>query len=150
GRVRAYDWRYREVTPLDLTKVYELGSVESPPIKDIVRETLKPSQNLFAQLLLLQTAVSGDRLRREGAGASAEASKPHVSGPELQASGQDSGPGSERTTEEIGIEMMNDFLDKAGVKKGDVLLEEGSGLSRRDVITPNATVALLAFMNHHR
>jgi D-alanyl-D-alanine carboxypeptidase/D-alanyl-D-alanine-endopeptidase (penicillin-binding protein 4) len=44
---------------------------------------------------------------------------------------------------------MNEFLAKAGVKKGDVLLEEGSGLSRRDVITPNATVALLSYMNRH-
>jgi D-alanyl-D-alanine carboxypeptidase/D-alanyl-D-alanine-endopeptidase (penicillin-binding protein 4) len=30
------------------------------------------------------------------------------------------------------------------------LLEEGSGLSRRDVITPNATIALLRFMHKHK
>ena len=50
----------------------------------------------------------------------------------------------------MGVEAMNDFLAAAGVKKGEVLLEEGSGLSRRDIITPNATVALLAYMHHHR
>jgi D-alanyl-D-alanine carboxypeptidase/D-alanyl-D-alanine-endopeptidase (penicillin-binding protein 4) len=54
------------------------------------------------------------------------------------------------TTEEMGVEAMNDFLAAAGVKKGEVLLEEGSGLSRRDIITPNATVALLAHMHRHR
>ena len=45
---------------------------------------------------------------------------------------------------------MNDFLAQVGVKKGDVLLEEGSGLSRRDVITPEATVALLSYMSRSR
>jgi D-alanyl-D-alanine carboxypeptidase/D-alanyl-D-alanine-endopeptidase (penicillin-binding protein 4) len=44
---------------------------------------------------------------------------------------------------------MTDFLTQVGVKSGDVLLEEGSGLSRKDVITPNATVALLSYMSKH-
>ena len=45
---------------------------------------------------------------------------------------------------------MNNFLAEVGVKKGDVLLEEGSGLSRKDIITPNATIALLTYMSRHR
>src|SRR5262249_37845501 len=49
-----------------------------------------------------------------------------------------------------GLESMTDFLGQAGVKPGDVLLEEGSGLSRKDVITPNATVTLLGYMSKHR
>jgi D-alanyl-D-alanine carboxypeptidase/D-alanyl-D-alanine-endopeptidase (penicillin-binding protein 4) len=36
------------------------------------------------------------------------------------------------------------------VKRGEVLFEEGSGLSRNNLTTPNATVALLQFMNHHK
>src|SRR5262249_34833739 len=58
GRTRVIDWKYREVTPIDFTKLIELGSVESMPLGDIVRETLKPSQNLYAQLLLLQVGAS--------------------------------------------------------------------------------------------
>jgi D-alanyl-D-alanine carboxypeptidase/D-alanyl-D-alanine-endopeptidase (penicillin-binding protein 4) len=54
------------------------------------------------------------------------------------------------TTEDFGVDAMNDFLAKVGIKDGEVLLEEGSGLSRRDIITPNATVMLLKFMNSHR
>ena len=46
--------------------------------------------------------------------------------------------------------MLNDFLAGVGVRKGDVLLEEGSGLSRRDVITPDATVTLLSHMSRSR
>ena len=57
GRARTIDWKYREVTPLDLSKYTELGFVESPPMKDIVREVFKPSQNLYAQLCLLQVGV---------------------------------------------------------------------------------------------
>jgi serine-type D-Ala-D-Ala carboxypeptidase/endopeptidase (penicillin-binding protein 4) len=129
GRTRTIDWKYREVTPVDWAKWIELGFVESPPLREIVRATLKPSQNLYAQLLLLQVGALRDAETR---GRSDASSVPHL------------------TTEAMGTEALQDFLMTAGVKKGDVLLEEGSGLSRRDIITPNATVALLSFMSRHR
>jgi D-alanyl-D-alanine carboxypeptidase/D-alanyl-D-alanine-endopeptidase (penicillin-binding protein 4) len=140
GRTRVIDWKYREVTPLDLSKLIELGSIQSMPIADIIRETLKPSQNLYAQLLLLQVGASAARA------------------PEVQSRGLGQRPPANTqppastfsTTEEAGVEMMNDFLARVGVKKGDVLLEEGSGLSRRDVITPAATVELLGYMTRSR
>lgn len=146
GRARVIDWKYREVTPLDLTKLTELGSVESMPLGDLVRETLKPSQNLFAQLLLLQV---GSRGRQGSAGASSL--DPNTSSrlagiPTVNPGGANDA----RTDEEAGVEQMNDFLAQVGVRKGDVLLEEGSGLSRRDVITPEATVALLSYMSRSR
>jgi D-alanyl-D-alanine carboxypeptidase/D-alanyl-D-alanine-endopeptidase (penicillin-binding protein 4) len=62
GRARTLDWKYREVTPLDLSKFVELGAIDSPPMKDIIREVLKPSQNLYAQLCLLQVGVKRLRL----------------------------------------------------------------------------------------
>ncbi|HEU4388862.1 MAG TPA: D-alanyl-D-alanine carboxypeptidase/D-alanyl-D-alanine-endopeptidase, partial [Blastocatellia bacterium] len=58
GKTRTFDWKYREIVPLDPKKLTDLGSVDSLPIKDIVRETLKPSQNLYAQLLLLQAGAN--------------------------------------------------------------------------------------------
>ena len=141
GRTRVIDCRYREVTPVDLTKLIELGSVASMPLGDIVRETLKPSQNLFAQLLLLQV---GNRARQ---GATVAGSlDPNQSSHSNAIANMNSGAANDtRTDEEAGVESMNDFLAQVGVKKGDVLLEEGSGLSRRDVITPEATVALLSY-----
>ena len=42
------------------------------------------------------------------------------------------------------------FLPEAGVKPGDVLFEEVSGLSRNNLTTPNATIALLQFMNRRK
>ena len=181
GRARVIDWKYREVTPVDFTKLIELGAVESAPLKDLVRETLKPSQNLYSQLLLLQVGAA-QAMRAEGRGPEAfpnqnslspsitDSSNSHAAtnspaansraaanssatpppqSPQPQ-SLQPQTPDSHLTTEELGIEAMNELLTRAGVKKGDVLLEEGSGLSRRDVITPNATVALLAFMSRHQ
>ncbi|HET9530179.1 MAG TPA: D-alanyl-D-alanine carboxypeptidase/D-alanyl-D-alanine-endopeptidase [Blastocatellia bacterium] len=124
GRVRTIDWKYREVTPIDFTKLVDLGAVESLPVKDIVRETLKPSQNLYAQLLLLQVGAARSTPQ--------PASNPY------------------RTTESAGIDEMNGFLSEVGIKRGEVILEEGSGLSRKDLITPSATVELLKYMSRHR
>ena len=151
GRTRVFDWKYREVTPLDLTKLVGLGSVESMPLADIVRETLKPSQNLYAQLLLLQVGESS----RFGAWfgslpgtVAADGSLKAAQFPQPPPNAFDTHAG--HTSEEVGVEIMNDFLARVGVKKGEVLLEEGSGLSRRDVITPEATVALLRYMSRSR
>jgi D-alanyl-D-alanine carboxypeptidase/D-alanyl-D-alanine-endopeptidase (penicillin-binding protein 4) len=151
GRTRVIDWKYREVTRLDLAKLIELGSVESMPIADIVRETLKPSQNLYAQLLLLQVGASAplvSEVLSRGLGdrsASSDRSPKTQTTPNVPQSAN-----MYSTTEETGVDMMSEFLTRAGVKKGDVLLEEGSGLSRRDVITPNATVELLSYMSRSR
>jgi serine-type D-Ala-D-Ala carboxypeptidase/endopeptidase (penicillin-binding protein 4) len=157
GRARSIDWKYREVTPIDFAKLIELGFVESLPLKDIVRETLKPSQNLYAQLLLLQVGANSSQnasAREPGDAATGDANRLYASSSPTkinQAPASSISPERpEQTTEQAGIEAMTAFLAEAGVKKGDVLLEEGSGLSRKDVITPNATIALLSYMSRHR
>jgi len=83
---------------------------------------MKPSQNLYTDLLLA-----------------------HVG--ELHRTVQTS---PSETSEELGIRELNKFLAEAGVKKGDVFFEEGSGLSRNNLTTPNATIALLHYMSHHK
>ena len=146
GRTRTVDSKYREVTPLDISKLVEICSIESLPLREVVRETLKPSQNLWAQLLLLQ--VGANRAAGDLTSTPEEKSSPKTAAGGSQTERSDSI--LRPTTEEIGVESMQEFLGQAGVKEGDVLLEEGAGLSRRDVITPNATVALLAYMSKHR
>lgn len=158
GRGRTIDWKYREVTPLDQTRLVEIGSVESMPMKDVVRETLKPSQNLWAQLLLLQVGAAvgdaGREVEQSGRDDTTKGSRGAEGatgrGAPLRASAPTSRTELALTSEELGVESMQDFLAQAGIKEGEVLLEEGSGLSRRDVITPNATIALLVFMSRHR
>jgi D-alanyl-D-alanine carboxypeptidase/D-alanyl-D-alanine-endopeptidase (penicillin-binding protein 4) len=115
------NWLDRQVKPIDLGKLVELGSVSSPPLATILPKMMKPSQNLYAHLLLLQVGARGRA-------------------PETL----------NQTTEDIGLAELQSFLDGAGVRRGEVLLEEGSGLSRGALVTPNATVALLRHMHRHR
>jgi D-alanyl-D-alanine carboxypeptidase/D-alanyl-D-alanine-endopeptidase (penicillin-binding protein 4) len=56
---------------------------------------------------------------------------------------------STATSEDAGIRQLYAFLNQAGVRRGDVQFEEGSGLSRNNLTTPNATIALLQHMNRH-
>jgi D-alanyl-D-alanine carboxypeptidase/D-alanyl-D-alanine-endopeptidase (penicillin-binding protein 4) len=98
----------------------EIAFTESPPVAEIVLKMMKASQNLYAQLLFLQ------------AGAQAPVSP------------------SNFQTAMASLREMNQFLRKAGVPKGEELLDEGSGLSRGCLVTPHATVQLLKFMSEHR
>jgi D-alanyl-D-alanine carboxypeptidase/D-alanyl-D-alanine-endopeptidase (penicillin-binding protein 4) len=69
GRPRAVNWIDREETPFDPLAWVEVANVLSRPLSEIVMRTLKPSQNLYAQLLLLQVgARSGksDETERSG------------------------------------------------------------------------------------
>jgi len=120
GKSRVVNWLDRQASPLDLAKLVELGSIESPPMRDIAREIQKPSQNLYTDLVLAHIgAIQPDR------------------------------PSQSATSEDAGIRELEKFLNKAGVRRGDVRFEEGSGLSRNNLATPNATITLLQFMNRH-
>jgi D-alanyl-D-alanine carboxypeptidase/D-alanyl-D-alanine-endopeptidase (penicillin-binding protein 4) len=93
-----------------------LGGCTSPPLSQIVREMMKRSQNLYAQLLLLQTGA------QPGAFAGA-------------------------TTEERGVNRLEEFASRIGIKPGELLLDDGAGLSRSALVTPDAFIRLLRFMS---
>lgn len=44
-----------------------------------------------------------------------------------------------------GLKVERDFLRQAGIADGDVVLSDGSGLSREDLVTPRAVVGLLQY-----
>ena len=118
GEIRTVNWRERY--PVDYTKLTGLGHVHSRPMSELVEKMMKPSQNLYAQLLLLQAGAVADRSAADDV-----------------------------TTEELGLEAMTRFLNEAGVPRREVHLEEGSGLSRGTLVTPNAVVGLLKHMWKH-
>lgn len=122
GKVRAISWLDRQAQPLDCTQLVELGYVESLPMRDIAREVMKPSQNLYTDLLL---AHVGEKARSA-----------------------DSRP--DATSEQLGVRALNGFLAEVGIPRGETFFEEGSGLSRDNLACPNATVALLRFMSRHK
>jgi D-alanyl-D-alanine carboxypeptidase/D-alanyl-D-alanine-endopeptidase (penicillin-binding protein 4) len=119
GAARCRSWPEDE--PLDISKFREVGSVESPPLAEIIHNMMKPSQNLYAQLLLLQ---AGARSR--------------------------STPDESRSSEDLGLRQLRLFLKRAGIDPGQVLLEDGAGLSRGGLVTPAATVQLLAWMSRQK
>lgn len=98
-------------------KLVALGSVSSPPLSELVMQMMKHSQNLYAQLLLLQVGAHHP----------------------------DDGSSPSLTTEEAGLRRMSSFVSRIGIQPGDVMLEEGSGLSRGGLVTPRATVQLLTY-----
>jgi len=159
GQTRTMNWLDREMEPLDADKLIELGAIESLPLRDLVREVQKPSQNLYTDLVLAHLGALAQAKASTPKSMSVTLSRSSATGVVVGA-GDDSQPGAARlinlpqsnrleTSEEAGIRQLREFLDQAGVRRGDVYFEEGSGLSRNNVATPNATLALLQFMSRH-
>jgi D-alanyl-D-alanine carboxypeptidase/D-alanyl-D-alanine-endopeptidase (penicillin-binding protein 4) len=101
----------------------ELVGFQSPPLSLIAAQTLKPSQNLYTELILrtLGTTISPATSTTTG-----------------------------RTSEAIGREVVKGFLKEAGVSPNSLVLSDGSGLSRNDMVTAEATLQLLTYMHRHR
>jgi len=132
GRVRTLDARSgMSIVPnppaalMQLTNVppqtppLEIASIQSPPFSVIATHTLKPSQNLYTEII-------------------------------LRTLGKLNSIGPSQTNEEAGLIVVRNFLRQAGASESDLALNDGSGLSRNDMITANATVQLLTFMSKHR
>ncbi len=92
----------------------ELAFRESPPVAELAKRMMKQSVNLQAQLLFLQAGARGP------------------------------GPSGLGTASEAAAKREFDaFLSRSKIPAGEVLFEEGSGLSRSSLVTPNALVELL-------
>lgn len=104
----------------------EITRKESVPFSAIAAQTLKPSQNLYTELILRALGETQLILRT-----SLAASQP-------------------RTSEGWGLEAVKTFLKEAGVDPSSLSLTDGSGLSRNDMITAEATLQLLTYMHSHR
>jgi D-alanyl-D-alanine carboxypeptidase/D-alanyl-D-alanine-endopeptidase (penicillin-binding protein 4) len=100
----------------------KLDEVASPPLREVVRDFLKPSQNLETDLIFEHTG---------------EMSRTTNTPPW-------------RTSEDCAVSALDAFLATNGLPASDVHFDEGSGLSRNNLTTANATVALLQFMSRHR
>ncbi len=100
-----------------------LAEVQSPPVSEILQRGLKRSQNLYLQNLLL---IAGVRAK-----ADAEAHEGQL---------------GFLTTERWGVRAMRTLLDQIGIGPTISLIDEGSGLSRRNLATPNAITRLLAYL----
>ncbi|PYS23367.1 MAG: hypothetical protein DMF72_09585 [Acidobacteria bacterium] len=111
----------------------EIASLQSPPFSVIATQTLKPSQNQYTELILRTLGRNPQVLDSTGE------SRP--------LSGDSRGA---RDDEDAGLESVRNFLRQAGIGDNDVALNDGSGLSRNDLISANTTVQLLTFMSKHK
>lgn len=102
----------------------EIANLQSPPFSSIAAQTLKPSQNLYTELILRTLGVL-----------TPPPPTFTISNP---------------TSEQLGLEAVRSFLKTAGIRPESLVLDDGSGLSRGDMITADATVQLLTFMSRHR
>lgn len=99
----------------------KLGEVKSPPLREIVRAFMKPSQNLETDLVFDHT---GELSRA-------------VNAPAWQ------------TSEQLAVAALEKFLATNGIP-ADLHFDEGSGLSRNNLASARTTVALLTVMATHR
>ena len=108
----------------DSMQPVEIASLPSPSFNLIAAQTLKPSQNQYTELIL--RTLGKIPVPAQGT------------------------TGRTKDDEQNGLEVVKNFLRQAGVGDNDVALDDGSGLSRNDLISANSTVQLLTFMSKHK
>src|SRR6266851_4008567 len=87
-----------------VSRLFEVTTLQSPPLSVIAAQTLKPSQNLYTELILRTLGK--------------------VAAPATTAIG------ANLTSEAAGIEVVKTFLRETGVDPPTLVLNDGSGLSR--------------------
>jgi D-alanyl-D-alanine carboxypeptidase/D-alanyl-D-alanine-endopeptidase (penicillin-binding protein 4) len=119
GRSRTVDARALSTAPTATSSLVEIAKIESQPLSVIAGLALKPSQNLYTELI-------------------------------LRALGKATATDPKLSSEDAGIETVKAFLRGAGIDASEIVFTDGSGLSRRDMVTANATLQLLVYMSRHR
>jgi D-alanyl-D-alanine carboxypeptidase/D-alanyl-D-alanine-endopeptidase (penicillin-binding protein 4) len=112
----------QESDRFDPLHAVELASMTSKPLGDIARAINKESLNLEAELIL--------RTLGKVKGATAPATDPR----KMLTRGDD----------EAGLAVIMRWLEQAGISTRNMALHDGSGLSRLDLVTPEASARLLA------
>ena len=120
GKLQARHWPQDDTDLLSHTET--VAEVLSPPLMEILQRGLKRSQNLYLQNLLLSVGMHE------------------------QADAPTSSPGF-TSSESYGIKALQQWLPQIGIPPSTSLLGEGSGLSRRNLVTPDALVHLLSHLD---
>ena len=105
----------------------ELATVESPPLAEWVRDTNRESNNLYAEVLLRLLGKVTDKVP-------------------LPQTLTGKMPVPQKDTGEIGLKELKTALTQLGVNPNSYILADGSGLSRHNLISPEALVQTLRFM----
>ena len=119
----------RTVDKPETTATFDITNVESPPFSVIAAKTMKPSQNNYAETILW---TLGEKYRGDWDGNLIKITKEASPAP---------------NSDQLGLEAVRGFLENVvHIPADSVVLHDGSGLSRHDLITPNAVVSLYSYM----
>ena len=114
GEEKSYRWPSKTVKA-----DYLLGEITSPPLSEMLKSFLKPSQNLETDLIFAQVGESKRTTQT---------------------------PAWIRT-DELAVDALNEYLANIHSPSDAVQFDEGSGLSRNNLTTAAATVNLLSSMS---
>lgn len=95
----------------------EVARLESPPLSVIAARTMKPSQNMYTEVLLW---TLGEEVGRKSGGS-----------------------GDSST---LGLNVLKEFLKQAGIDADGIVPYDGSGMSRHNLVTPAANSRLYEYM----
>ena len=110
----------------------EITKLESPPLSHIAAKTLKPSQNTYTETILW---TLGEEIGRKQPATGANNFNQDL---------------SNRTSSELGLNVVGRFLDEIGLPPDSIVQWDGSGLSRHNLITPASAAALYTYMSKSR
>ncbi len=119
GQARAVNLKTQ--VPADMNT--EIAKLESAPLSVVAARTMKPSQNMYTETLLWTLG---------------EYRRARWTTPDGRQSTQDSAA--------LGIAEVKAFLQSIGVPDDGIIQHDGSGLSRHNLVTPEAIVQLYSYM----
>ncbi|MCP5523101.1 MAG: D-alanyl-D-alanine carboxypeptidase/D-alanyl-D-alanine-endopeptidase [Verrucomicrobiales bacterium] len=150
GRVRVENaWTRAQSNATDPAALNEIAFVESPPLREVAEVMLAYSQNQAAHLLYLQAGVAqlaGERQQDTQDPEVEQDRQARERGNYLASRLAVFTPDVPDTTDDAAARAMKRFLATVGIPSREVLIEEGSGLTRRNMVTPAAITTLLRFM----
>jgi D-alanyl-D-alanine carboxypeptidase/D-alanyl-D-alanine-endopeptidase (penicillin-binding protein 4) len=121
GQVQALHWPQDDAALI--SRAQALAEVRSPPLMEILQRGLKRSQNLYLQNLFLSVGAQQQ---------SAQAATDIV---------------PFASTQQWSVKTLQHLLADIGMPPSSSLIDEGTGLSRRDLVTPTAMVRLLTYLS---
>jgi D-alanyl-D-alanine carboxypeptidase/D-alanyl-D-alanine-endopeptidase (penicillin-binding protein 4) len=114
----------------DNAATVEIAKLESPPFSEIAAKTMKPSQNMYTETILW---TLGEQNRGGAAKSTLLPDDPDD-------------PNIVNDSSALGLGVVKAFLTSIGIPEDAVVQHDGCGMSRHDLITPSAVVALYTYM----
>ena len=124
GDPHSRDARVAASEKFDPQQRFQIASVESEALSAIVRHTNKTSDNLYAELILRTIGKERGSLAND----------------------PDARKNRGRGDDEAGVAVIKWWLNTHGIPANALAINDGSGLSRLDLVTPETTGRLLTAM----